>query len=114
MNLPSNFNTLVEQLNNELNNFDLELLRAMELIRERMTLFPDNIVSIQLFAILSNYGLFAENTRRRIQETLHYLSTGENLSEQTIQEAGEDLSEQLGRLLEAKIVIGNIRIRLEK
>jgi excinuclease UvrABC helicase subunit UvrB len=114
MNLPSNFNTLFERFSNELDNLDLELLRAIELVRERIALFPDNIASVQLFATLSNYALFAENTRRRIQETLQYLRISENLSEQAIQEIGEDLSEQLGRLLEAKIVVGNIRIRLEK
>ena len=30
-----------------------------------------------------------------------------------LQEAGEDLSEQLGRVLEAKIIVNNIKERLE-
>ncbi len=113
MTLPSNLNALVEQLNKELNDLDPELSQAIELIRERITLFPDNISSIQLFAILNNYALFVENTRRRIQETLQYLSANESLSDQNFQEAGEDLSELLGRILEAKIIVNNIKIRLE-
>jgi hypothetical protein len=113
MALSSNFNVLVEQLNNSLNDLDRELSQAIELIRERITLFPDNIISIQLFATLNNYALFTENTRRRVQEIVQYLNINERLSEQDIQEAGEDLSEQLGRIFEAKIVVSNIKRRLE-
>lgn len=113
MPLPSNFNTLLEQINEELNNLNRELYQAIELIRERLILFPDNIISIQLFVTLNNYALFAENTKRRIQEILKYLAANGILSERDIQEAGEDLSEQLGRILEAKIIVNNIKIRLE-
>ena len=114
MTRPSNFNTLVKQINIELNNLDRELSQAIELVRERINLFPGNVISIQLFALLNNYALFAENTRKRVQETLQYLAINESPSDQDIQEAGEDLSEQLGRLLEAKIIVSNIKIRLEK
>ena len=53
--------------------------------------------------------MFTENTRKRIEETFQYLTTNSGISPQDIQEAGEDLSEQLGRVLEAKIVVSNIR-----
>lgn len=66
MTVPFNFNALVKQINNELNDLDRELSQAIELIKERITLFPDSIILIQLFATLNNYALFAENTRRRI------------------------------------------------
>jgi hypothetical protein len=113
MPLSSDFNTLVERINDELNNLDCELLQAIKLVRERIILFPDNIILIQLFAVLNNYTLFAENTRRRVQETLQYLAINEMISDRDIREAGEDLSEQLGKLLEAKIVASNIKTRLE-
>ncbi len=113
MTLSSNLNALVEQLNNSLNDLDRELSQAIALIRERITLFPDNIISIQLFATLNNYALFTENTRKRVQEIVQYLNISARLSEQDIQEAGEDLSEQLGRILEAKIVVSNIKRRLD-
>ncbi|MEM7593707.1 MAG: hypothetical protein AAF383_19715 [Cyanobacteria bacterium P01_A01_bin.83] len=67
---------------------------------------------IQLFATLNNYILFADNTRRRISEIERYLNK-EELSDDELQEAGEDLSEQLGRVLEAKIIVNNIKERLE-
>ena len=111
--LPSNLNRLVKQVYDELNELDNELAQAIELIRERMRLFPDNIISIQIFAILNNYLLFADNTRRRMQATVQYITMEDELSYEDIQEAGEDFSEQLGRVLEAKIVVNGIRIRLE-
>jgi hypothetical protein len=113
MTLPSKLNALVGQINNELYDLDRELSETIELIRERVILFPENIRSIQVFATLNNYILFVENTRRRIQETLQYLTNKETMSDGDIQAAGEDLSEQLGRVLEAKIVVSNIKARLE-
>lgn len=113
MNLPPNFNILVEQIDCESDNLDTEISQAIQLVRTRITLFPNNSISIQLFAVLSNYTLFSENTRRRIQETIRYLTTDETLSSRDIEEAGADLSEQLGRILEAKIVVSNIKKRLE-
>jgi hypothetical protein len=113
MTLPPNFNTLVQQLNDELGQLDNELSIAIKLIRERIALFPDNIVSIQIFATLNNYVLFTENTKKRIQETIESLNLQEKVSNQEIQEAGEDLSEQLGRILEAKTIVNQIKTRLE-
>ena len=49
MTLLSNFNTLVEKLNNELNSLDNELSQAIKLVRAIITLFPNNIVSVQIF-----------------------------------------------------------------
>ena len=112
MTLPSNISALIEQLNYEINNLEHELSQSIELIRYRINLFPENIILIQLFATLNNYILFAENTRRRINEIERYLSK-EELFDDELQEAGEDLSEQLGRVLEAKIIVNSIKERLE-
>ena len=110
--MPSNINALIKQLNHELNNLEHELSQSIELIRSRINLFPGNLILIQLFATLNNYILFAENTRRRISEIERYLRK-EDLPDDELQEAGEDLSEQLGRALEAKIIVNNIKGRLE-
>ncbi len=112
MTLPSNISALIEQINHEINNLEHELSQSIELIRYRINLFPENIILIQLFATLNNYILFAENTRRRISEIERYLNK-EDLSDDELQEAGEDLSEQLGIVLEAKIIVNNIKKRLE-
>ena len=112
MTLPSTIDALIERLNQELENLELELSQSIELIRTKINLFPENLILIQLFATLNNYILFAENTRRRIEEIKRYFSK-EDLSDNELQEAGEDLSEQLGRVLEAKIIVNNIKERLE-
>ena len=112
MTLSSNIKALIKRLNHEIDNLEHELSQSIELIRSRINLFPENIILIQLFATLNNYILFTENTRRRISEIERYLSN-ESLSDDELQEAGEDLSEQLGGVLEAKIIVNNIKERLE-
>lgn len=91
----------------------IELSQTRELIRIRINLFPNNVILVLLFATINNHVLFTGNTRKRIREIFQYIANNSNISEQDIKEAGEDLSEQIGRLLEAKIVVTNIRKRLE-
>ena len=112
MALPSNINALIERLNHEMDNLEHELSQSIELIKSRISLFPENLILIQLFATLNKYILFTENTRRRINEIKRHLSK-EDLSDDELQEAEEDLSEQLGKVLEAKIIVNNIKERLE-
>ena len=112
MTFSSNISELIKRLVHEIENLEDELSQSIELIRFRINLFPENLILIQLFATVNNYILFADNTRRRINEIEQYLSK-EDLSDDELQEAGEDLSEQLGRVLEAKIIVNNIKNRLE-
>ena len=111
MTLPSNIDALIAQINYELDNLKHELSQSIELISSKIDLFPENMILIQFFASLNNYALFTENTRRKIQETKRYFSDRE-LSDEELQEAGEDLLEQLGRTIEAKIIVNNIKSRL--
>ncbi len=113
MTLPSNLNALIKQLDNELDNLEGELSESIEIVRFKISSFPKNMILIQLFATLNNYALFAENTRKRIQETVKY-SSSKSLSDEELQEVGEDLSEQLGRILEAKIIVNTIKKRLSE
>jgi hypothetical protein len=114
MALPSHFNDLVQKLDIELDELNGILTQSISIIRERINLFPENIILMQLYSSLNNYFLFAQNTQRRIQEATQYLSVNENISEENIREFGEDLSEQLGRIIEAKIVVSTIKNRLEQ
>ncbi|MDJ0713953.1 MAG: hypothetical protein QNJ54_07010 [Prochloraceae cyanobacterium] len=59
---------------------------------------------IQLLAILNNSLLFRDNTRRHIQITLDSISSP-YVADEIIQEAGEDLGELLGRVLETKMLV---------
>jgi hypothetical protein len=87
------------------------LAQSIKITRERINLFPGNIILMQIYSTLNNYVLFAQNTQRRTQEAIQYLATNEHISEESIREFGEDLSEQLGRIIEAKIVVTNINIK---
>jgi hypothetical protein len=113
MTLPSNFNDLVQKISLELNALDIVLSQSIRIVRERINLFPENMALMQLYATLNNYALFAQNTQRRTQEAIQYLANGESMAEENIREFGEDLSEQLGRIIEAKIVVNTIKNRLE-
>jgi len=114
MALPPDFNDLVQQIGIELNELNSLLTQSIKIVRERINLFPENIILMQLYSTLHNFTLFAQNTQRRTQETIQYLVVNENTSEENIQECGEDLSEQLGRIIEAKIVVNTIKNRLER
>lgn len=46
--------------------------------------------------------------------TFRHFSLNENISAENVREFGEDLSEQLGRIIEAKIVVNTIKNRLER
>ncbi len=113
MALPSNFNDLVRQIGIEMDELNSVLTQSIRIVRERINLFPENIVLMQLYSTLNNYALFAQNTQRRTQEAMQYLAATENISEENIREFGEDLSEQLGRIIEAKIVVNSIKNRLD-
>ena len=112
MSIPPELTALVEQLNQELNEIEQQIIEGLDLVRLRIDRFPNNLILIQIFASLNNYMLFVENTRRRIEITLDSLPQNDPTNEE-IQEAGEDLAEQLGRVLEAKIVVNSLKNRLE-
>jgi hypothetical protein len=114
MALPSNFSDLVQQIGIELNELNSVLIQSIRIVRERINLFPENIILMQLYSTLNNYALFAQNTRRLTPEAIQYLAVNENISEKDIREFGEDLSEQPGRIIEAKIVVATIKSRLER
>jgi hypothetical protein len=67
---------------------------------------------MQIFAILSNHILFVEISKRRIDYASILLLSATVANEQ-IQEVGETLSELLGRVLEAKVIVSQIKNRLD-
>jgi hypothetical protein len=75
--------------------------------------FPNNARLVQFFATFSNALLFAEVERRRIQSIIKNISSLNIITEETIQEAGENLSLEMGKVLETKSLIINLKERLE-
>ena len=112
MPIPSEFQALIAQINQELDETEHQALQALDLLRQVMSRFPNNAVLIQFFAYFNAALFFVENSRRRIQTTVEELSTI-NIAAEVIQESGEDLAALLGEMLEAKIRGRNIITRLE-
>ncbi len=112
MPIPSEISNLVEQLQGELTQIDQETTAALEITRSLLDHYPNNSYFISIFATLSNYLVFVEISRRRIDYTTVIIAS-ETVTDIAIREAGETLSELLGRVLEAKIVVNTIKSRLE-
>lgn len=64
------------------------------------------------FSYFNNVLFFIDNSKRRIQATIETIEL-EDVTEESIQEAGEDLGEQ-GRVLEAKMGVRRIMNTLEE
>lgn len=112
MAIPDEITTLISRLNQELNDVEQLLIEGLNLARTRIEQSPNNIILIQLFATLNNYLLFVLTSKRRIEYTKSILSS-ELVTPTQIQEAGEDLGWLLGQIVEARMVSGRIKERLE-
>jgi hypothetical protein len=112
MSVPPEIVALIEQLNQELKQSEQLAVNGLNLVKSILSRFPDNARMIELFAVLTNVLLFVEISRRRIQFTVDTISSP-MLSAEVIQEAGEDLAEMLGRVLENKMLVSRTVAVLE-
>ncbi|MCL1467189.1 hypothetical protein [Argonema galeatum] len=112
MTIPSELNALIERLNQELDIIEREATAGLNLVRVRLERFPNNFLLIQMFASFNTALFFVATQRRQIEARIEDLSRKVTTNEQ-IQEAGEDLAIELGRVLETKIMVKGIKARLE-
>ena len=112
MSIPPTIANLIQRLNHELNQIEQEVTEGLQIARLRLNAHPNNSYLIQIFASLGNYLVFVETSRRRIDYS-QVIVASDSVTETQIQEVGEILSELLGRVLEAKIVVKRIKARLE-
>lgn len=112
MPIPSEIVAIVERLNRELAQIERETTEGLNTVRARLKSFPENEALMQIFVILSNHILFVEVSKRRIDYASIVLLS-ETITDEQIQEAGETLSELLGRVLEAKVIVSAIKNRLD-
>ncbi|MFB2834467.1 hypothetical protein [Floridanema evergladense] len=113
MPIPPEIQLLIDRLNQELVETEQEATEGLSIVREVLSLFPENAIMLQFFAALSNTLLFIEISKRRIQITINRISPVDVNAEE-IQEAGEDLGTELGRVLEAKLSVRRIINRLQE
>lgn len=110
--LLSNITALIDQLNQELAQVEREAIEGLTLARTLLSQFPDNAFVIQLFAYLNTALLFVENSKGQIQAIVESLSP-DNLPDRVIQERGEYLATLLGGVMEVKITVRRVVMRLE-
>jgi len=113
MQIPPEINAIIERLNQELNQFEQEATEGLNLARAILERFPNNAKLIQFFAYLNSARLFVDTDRKRIQSIAKNFSETDVITDEEIQETGEILATELGRVLEAKIAVIEIRTRLE-
>jgi hypothetical protein len=114
--IPPKILALVEQLNEELNFVEQVTSTNLSLTKTVLERFPDNVTLTQFFAYLNSMMLLVEIDRRRIQEIIEGLSALNEFAQDTenaVQEVGETLGTELGRVIEAKMVVSQIKSRLE-
>lgn len=66
-----------------------------------------------MLAFLNSARFYADSERSRIQTIVETLSQSNQTTGEEIQEAGEDLSAKLGRILETKMRVIRAKNRLE-
>ena len=98
MPIPSEIQSLIDRLNLELEIIEREATEGENLVRQLMSLFPNNALLIQFFAYWQTTRFFVVNARRRIDETREQLEESEIVSE-----LGADLATLLGEVIETKI-----------
>ncbi|MFB2918965.1 hypothetical protein [Aerosakkonema funiforme] len=112
MPIPSEIQALIDRINGELDETERDAIAGLNLVRQRLSLFPENEILVQFFAALSNILFFVEINRGRISNLVEQISPND-VPDRVIQDAGEDLGSILGMVLEAKINANQLKNRLE-
>ncbi len=113
MSISPEIKTLIDRLEQELQEIEEDVKEGLNIIQPIISRFPNNVVLIQFFASLSNNLLYVEISRRRIKIIENRLSSVDVNADEML-EAGEDLSIELGRAIEAKISVKQIVNRLRE
>jgi hypothetical protein len=111
MPIPPDIANIIDRLDRELEKIEQNTREGLSIVRTRLDSFPNNKALIQIFAFLGNYLVFVEVSRRRINY-VRIILLADTITESQIQQSGEELSELLGRVLEAKTIVERLKNRL--
>lgn len=112
MAIPSALQKLINQLNQEFAQTEQQANEGLNRVRELLSRFPNNAILIQFFAYLNSVLLFVDTYRRQTQSIAELISSA-NVTAEEIQEAGEDLGNILGRVIETRIEVMRTVNRLQ-
>ena len=112
MAIPPEISNILLRLNQELTTIEENATRGLSILGAALDIFPNNNILVQFFASLNNILFMAENYKRQIQTIVERISP-DHVRTEVVQDAGEELGDLLGRVLEAKIGMERIIDRLE-
>lgn len=112
MTTPLEIFALVEQLSKELDRIEQQANEGLAIASQFLERFPNNTRLIGLSATLGNVLFFVNNFRSRIENIVNKI-TATNISVEAMQEAGEELSEAWGRVMECKMLVSRTVTILE-
>ena len=104
MTIPPEISRLVEQLTDELDRIEQQANMGLALASQLLERFPNNVTLISLSANVGNGLFFVDSFRSRIKRIIGEIS-GNGVSIEAIQQAGQDLSEMWGRIFECKMTV---------
>jgi hypothetical protein len=104
MTIPPEISRLVEQLTDELDRIEQQANLGLALASQLLQWFPNNARLIGLSANVGNGLFFVNSFRSRIKRIIGEIS-GNGVSIEAIQQAGQDLSEMWGRIFECKMTV---------
>ena len=113
MTIPAEINLIVDRLNRELDEIEEVAIDGQNVSRLISDKFPNNARLVQFFATFSNALLFTELERRRIRSIIENIALLNELTAEIVREAGEDLSSEMGKVLETKSLVISLKQRLE-
>ena len=106
------FTALIDRLNQEINQTSQQATQGLNLVRELLSRFPNNVILTQYFAYFNTALLFIETSRVQIQTTVETVEPND-VSDEIMQNALERLGTLLGRVLEAKLRVEQLINRLD-
>jgi hypothetical protein len=113
MPIPDAIQTLIDRLNQKLDEIEKEVTEGLKILRILMSGFPENVILIQYFAYLNAIIFFIETARKQIRTATETISP-DDVKAEIVQEAGEDLGNLLGRVIEEAVRISQILDFLEE
>lgn len=113
MSITPEFATLIDRLNQEVNQTEQQATKGLSLLEQLLSYFPNNAILIQDFAYLNAVSLFIETSRKQIQNAVETVRP-DDIPDEIIQETGENLETLLGKILEVKLRVEKIIDRLER
>lgn len=107
MPIPDSIQTLIARLSQKLDRIENKAAEGLELLSILRSRFPENVILMQYFAYLNAILFFIATARKQIQIAIETISL-DDVPPEIAQEAGEDLGNLFGRVIEEEMRVSQI------